>query len=331
MIYIILASQERASTLADLGDNYALGLGFKLLGLSLLLSLIFGGIFLWFATRSLTPIMGAMDQFSKGDYRSRINVPKSDFSKLANTYNHMAEEIEANIEKIKSVDDFRRELIANISHDIRTPLTVINGYAETLSMKGNQLSAEQRSKYFEFINESTKRATGLLNQLIELSKLENSQLEVVKEAFSLDELVSDLTARYSFLLEEKNIKLKYERPKVLPLAFGDISLIERVIQNLFENAIKYSPKETEITIELSTAIDGQLVFNISDQGQGIAEANITKIFDRYERVHKNKKDNKSMGLGLAIARKALELHNSTLQVTSKLNVGTTFSFGLRLA
>jgi len=326
--YIILASQERATALSLLKDNYAVNLGLKLLGISLFLSFLFGGLFLWYTTRKLIPIYDAMDDFSAGKYGTRIDDKKSDFSKLASTYNHMANDIEESIEKIKSIDNFRRELIANISHDIRTPLTVINGYAETLLFKADQLSQEQREEYFGFINESTKRATGLLNQMIELSKLENSQLEVVKEPFPLDELVGDLVARYKVILEKKGINIKYDRPENSTIAFGDISLIERVIQNLLDNAIKYSPNNSQITIHLDNDPSGQIIFTISDEGRGIEQSQISKIFDRYQRINPDKKDNKSMGLGLAIARKALELHNSTLEVKSKLDVGTSFSFGL---
>ncbi len=326
--YIILASQERASALSLLSNNYTLGMGLKLIGISLFLSFLFGGLFLWYTTRKLDPIYSAMDDFSKGKFETRIHNEGGDFGKLSTTYNHMANEIEASIEKIKSIDDFRRELIANISHDIRTPLTVINGYAETLLTKADSLSGDQREEYFGYINESTKRATGLLNQMIDLSKLENSQLEVVKEPFPIDELVGDLTGRYKVILEKKNITLSYARPENSIIAFGDISLIERVIQNLIDNAIKYSPEHSNITIDIENHSSGQIVFTIADQGRGIEETQISKIFDRYKRINPDKHDNKSMGLGLAIVRKALELHNSTLEVSSELNVGTTFKFGL---
>jgi len=326
--YIILASQERASALSLLSDNYALSLGLKLIGISLLLSFLFGGLFIWYTTGQLNPIYSAMDDFSKGNFETRIANEGGDFGKLSTTYNHMANEIEASIEKIKSIDDFRRELIANISHDIRTPLTVINGYAETLLTKTESLSQDQREEYFGYINESTKRATGLLNQMIDLSKLENSQLEVIKEPFPIDELVGDLAARYKLILDKKDIKLTYERPKQSIIAFGDISLIERVIQNLIDNAIKYSPSGSNINIDIVNHESGQIVFTIVDEGRGIEEKQIAKIFDRYQRVNPDKNDNKSMGLGLAIVRKALELHNSTLEVSSQLNVGTTFKFGL---
>ncbi len=326
--YIILASEERANALSLVGENMALGFGLKLVGLCLFLSFLFGGLFIWYTTRKLNPIYDAMSKFSRGNFETRIQSESGDFGTLATTYNHMANEIEASIDKIKSIDDFRRELIANVSHDIRTPLTVINGYAETLLLKSENLSKEQREEYFGYIDESTKRATGLLNQMIDLSKLENSQLEVIKEPFPIDELVGDLVGRYKVILEKKNMEIDYERPEKSIIAFGDISLIERVIQNLLDNAIKYSPKESSILIKLDNHPSGQIIFTISDEGRGIEETQIAKIFDRYQHVDPDRAENKSMGLGLAIARKALELHNSSLEVSSQLNVGTTFRFGL---
>lgn len=328
--YIILASQERAGIFESYSRTLALGIGVQLLLISLALAFLFGLLFIWYNTRNLNPILSAMDDFSNGDYTARIPKTNGQFQKLGETYNAMASQIGQNIEKIKSIDGFRKELIANISHDIRTPLTVVTGYAEMLSIKKDKLSKEEQEKYLLHIQESSKRASGLLNQLIELSKLENDQMSVTKEPFSLNELVSDLVDRYEIIKKEKNINIKLEKETSLPLAFGDISLMERVIQNLLDNAIKYSPDNSEIIINLAQKEDG-LLFSISDQGMGMNEKEITKIFDRYKRLNPDDNDNKSMGLGLAIAKKVLELHESSLKVKSKLNEGTTFWFDLSVS
>lgn len=328
--YIILASQERASIFDQYTSNMALGLGGKLLLFSLGISFLLGLLFIWYNTRNLRPILETMEAFSKGEYSARIPESKGQFQILGQNYNKMAGQIEQNIDKIKSIDQFRKELIANISHDIRTPLTVINGYAEMMSMKGDELSLADRNKYLFHIHESSNRASGLLNQLIDLSKLENDQMEVNKEPFSIDELVSDLVDRYEIILDEKKIGIKLDRANQLPLAFGDISLMERVVQNLLDNAIKYSPDNSEIIIRLEQKAE-DILFSISDQGIGMNENEMTKIFDRYKRLNPNPTDNKSMGLGLAIAKKVLELHSTSLHVRSKLNEGTTFSFDLNAA
>jgi len=268
-----------------------------------------------------------MEEFRKGNYKARIPEGTSDFQNLAGTYNKMAGEIESNFTKIQSIDNFRKELIANISHDLRTPISVIKGYAEMLSLKKDELSEEEELKYLNNIGESTKRVTGLMNQLLELSKLENNQIKLQKEPFSLAELVSDMVSRFEVLLKEKNIKFSFEIDENLPLAYGDISLVERVIQNLIDNAIKYSPENSKIIIGLGKSEDG-ITFNIKDQGKGINPQNINKIFERYTTSSEVNKEDKSFGLGLAISKKILELHDSTIAVSSKLNIGTTFSFQL---
>lgn len=325
--YIILASQEREAALSAVVEKYVISIGGKLIVTCLLVSLLLGLLYIWYLTRNLNPIMNTMEEFREGNYSARISENTNDFNDLAKTYNKMANEIESNITKIKSIDNFRKELIANISHDLKTPISIIRGYAEMLTLKKDELSEAEKLKYLNNINESTKRVTGLMHQLLELSKLENNQIELRAEPFSLPELASDLMSRFELLLKEKNISFDFDIQDNLPLAYGDIALVERVIQNLVDNAIKYSPKDSEIKIGLSKKQKG-IEFVITDKGKGIEQKNINKIFDRYTTSNEVNKLDKSFGLGLAISKKILELHNSTIAVSSKINMGTTFSFQL---
>jgi len=326
--YIILSSQERQAALSDVVNKYVLSISGKLILICLFASLLIGLLYIWSLTKSLSPILSTMEEFRKGNYKARIPNGSNDFNELALTYNKMAGEIESSFTKIQSIDNFRKELIANISHDLRTPISVIRGYAEMLSLKKDQLTEEEQLKYLNNIGESTKRVTGLMNQLLELSKLENNQIKLQKEPFSLSELVSDMVSRFHVLLHEKNVKFNFKIDENLPLAYGDISLVERVIQNLVDNAIKYSPNNSEIIIGLSKSKNG-IIFNIKDQGKGINPKNINKIFERYATSNEVNREDKSFGLGLAISKKILELHDSTIAVSSKLNIGTTFSFQLK--
>ncbi len=327
--YIILASQERASVLESIKSNLAFGLASKLILGSLLVALLFGMLYIWYHTKQLSPILNAMNKFSDGDYSTRIPEHDSTLGTISKNYNKMANQIEQNIAKIKSMDEFRKELIANVSHDMRTPLTVIKGYAETLLLKSESLSTKEQGVYLENIAESTNRANGLLNQLFELSKLENNQIKLKKEAFALEELVSDLVSNYKLLLKEKNIEVGFEGSN-LPMVYGDIALVERVVQNLLDNAIKYSPSNSLIKIKLEAEKD-DIIFSIQDQGEGMSKNQLVHIFDRYKRLAPTEKGNKSLGLGLAISKKIIELHNSTIEVQSMLKEGTTFRFALHTA
>ncbi len=326
--YIILASQERASILHSLWNTYAFKSGSFLFILSILSALLLAILLIWLITKNLNPVLQAMEAFRNGKYEERIKSPTGVFSSLAEMYNRMASKIQESIEKIRSVDNFRKELIANVSHDLRTPLSVVQGYSETLLMKKDQITGEERDKYLHNIHENTLRMGGLINQLFELSKLEGNQIELQKEAFSLHELVRDTLERFQLLLEKKNIKVNIEAESPLPLAFGDIALVERVIQNLLDNAVKFSENSTIIDIHLRS-LDHQLVFSISDHGEGIEPSKLETIFDRYITKDKSKNKSNGTGLGLAIAKKIMELHGSRIDVKSQLNVGTTFSFFLQ--
>lgn len=325
--YIILESQETDAALSAVVAKHVISIGGKLILVCLFASLLIGLLYIWYLTKNLSPILTTMEEFREGNYSARISENTNDFNEVAKTYNKMANEIESNITKIKSIDNFRKELIANISHDLKTPISVIRGYAEMLILKKDELSDDEKMKYLNNINESTKRVTGLMHQLLELSKLENNQIELREEPFSLPELASDLMSRFELLLKEKNMQFEFDIEENLPLAFGDIGLVERVIQNLVDNAIKYSPKDSKIKIGLNKKEDG-IEFVITDEGRGIDQKNINKIFDRYTTSNEVNKLDKSFGLGLAISKKILELHNSTIAVSSKLNIGTTFSFQL---
>jgi len=187
------------------------------------------------------------------------------------------------------------------------------------------LTKDQKEKYFNNISESSKRLSGLVHQLFELSNLENNQIQFHSEPFSLSELVHDMMARYEVLAENKNIRLKCLQRDGLPLAEGDISQVERVIQNLLDNALKFTPEGG--LIELGIAQEGKhLKFRITDTGVGIPAEQLSAVFDRYKTMKNGGK--KGTGLGLAIANKIMELHDSSLDVRSKVNEGTTFSFSL---
>lgn len=326
--YIILASQEKDAVMSSLKNTYAWKLGSKLMLITLVGSLILGLFAFWYMTRNLSKIKQVMEKFRRGDYSARIaDDQKGDFAVLGDTYNSMASTIQQNIEKIVSIDSFRKELIANISHDLRTPLSIIQGYTETLLMKKDTLPKNQQEEYLDNIHESSKQLVGLVNQLFELSKLESNQIKVHKEPFPLQELTLDMAHRFEILAEQKNIQLEFEPVKDLPLVYADIGLVERVIQNILDNALKFTPEKGKITIKLYHD-QNHVKVDISDTGKGIPKNRQSAIFERYIKSEPSEKQKVGSGLGLAIAKKIMELHDSTIQVKSKLDVGSTFRFEL---
>ena len=326
-VYIILAGkkfQEVSDTL--LGQYFAkLGLGATLL--TMLFATFLGLITIWFLTKNLRLITGTVRRFSEGDLTARIENPeRSDISIFANSFNEMADTIVGNMDKMQSVDLLRRELIANVSHDLRTPLSILKGYIETLQMKKDTLTEAEKQEYLQITHDNVDRLSKLINQLFEYSKLEAEQITPVKEPFSITELSYDLIAKFKVLATQKQIELHIENPKENFLVFADVSLVERALQNLIENAIKYTEPKGKVTLSL-TKKGKNIEINITDTGTGIPVNEQPFIFDRYKQVNESFKKQGS-GLGLAIVKKIMELHDTTIIVLSTPKEGSSFIFNL---
>ena len=242
----------------------------------------------------------------------------------------MADILTSNIEKLKQVENLRRELIANVSHDLRTPIAVIRGYVETLQMKEETLSAEDRKRYINTVKESAEKLERLVNELFELSKLEANQVQAKKEPFIISELVSDIGNKYQLIAKIKNISINAEVSRELPPVFADVALIERVMQNLIDNALKFTPEGGTIIIKTMRNSTSDVQISVSDNGIGIPENEREQIFARYYKANNFTDLKNNTGLGLAIAKKILDLHNSTLDLISKENSGSSFIFRLPL-
>lgn len=330
-IYIILASEKRAGVAGVLESDYFINLGTRYFFLSLFLALALGLFALWYVTRSLREVLATVTRFKEGDMDARIDEHATqDWHPLAETFNEMADTLEANIEQIKSVEKLRQELIANVSHDLRTPLAIMQGYVETLMIKNTELGEEERMKYLNIITSSSHRLNRLIQQLFEYTKLDAMQIEPQKEPFFLTELAHDVKLKYEVLGKKKNISLELIHPDQLPLVFADISLVERVLQNLLDNAIKFTPEGGKVSLQLENGEEG-VTIRVLDSGPGIPAEKQSFIFERYQRG-KSPDDtpNEGVGLGLAIVKKILELHETHINVRNKRNSGAEFFFSLPL-
>ena len=296
---------------------------------ALAVAFIVGIVTFFLITDSICRIAGVVRRFKEGDYTARIEgYGKGNLGMLTSTFNEMADVIVDNIDKISATDKFRQELIANISHDLRTPLSIMQGYVETLMMKKDQLSAADREKYLAVVYDSNRKLSVLVEQLFQYAKLEANLVTPQKEAFMIAELASDIIMAYQLKADDRKIRLQIKAPDKLPLVFADISLTERVLQNLLDNALKFTPAAGTITIVLSETNAGVKVA-VTDTGVGIPSEDLAHIFERYKQVHAKSAQSKGMGIGLAIVKKILELHQAVIEVTSEPGKGTTFNFELQ--
>ncbi|MEZ5103551.1 MAG: HAMP domain-containing sensor histidine kinase [Draconibacterium sp.] len=328
-LYIVLASSEYSSTMAALENSFILKLGVRSLLVALLFTLVLGLLSIWLLTRSLNKIIAAVRSFEDGNHSVRIDVKTGgELANVASTFNSMAETIEQNIVQLKSVEELRKELIANISHDLRSPIASIQGFAETILMKEKVLTEEERKKYLEIILQNSENLSKLVNDLFELSKLESNPQMIKQEPVQVAELVQDVADKFQILAKEKNISINTIYSKSLPLVYADIQMTDRVFQNILDNAIKYCNPGDVVTIELEL-LKNSVKVKIADTGRGISEEELPYIFTRYYKGSKTKGAN-STGLGLAIVKKILDLHKSKIEVFSKVNQGTRFEFDLPL-
>jgi len=330
-LYIILQSSLYDSAASELLEEYQL-LAFRN-GILITLPIVaFTGLILFFyLTQRLKTLTRSVKAFGGGDLRHRARVnSKDEVGELAESFNQMADTIVGNIDKLEEADRLRRDLVMSVSHDLRNPLASIRGYLETLTLKDDTISEEKRREYLDILLHNTTVLHHLIDNLFELSKLEGENIKPNAEVFSLSELVQDVLMKMRPEQEKQGISLEMEEPSSLFRVQGDIRMIERVLTNLLENALRYTPAGGLVRVDLKPE-EGNIVTSITDNGYGIAEEDLSRIFDRFyigdaSRTHSKK----GSGLGLAICRRILELHGSTINVSSVQGEGSTFSFSLGL-
>lgn len=328
-VYAVLSSEKQKAILQSLDDNLYLRLASYMFYAALIVAFIVGIVTFFLITDSICHIAEVVKRFKEGDYTARIEgYAKGNLGMLTSTFNEMADVIVDNIDKISATDKFRQELIANVSHDLRTPLSIMQGYVETLMMKKDGITATDSQKYLAIVYDSNRKLSVLVEQLFQYAKLEANLITPEKEPFMITELVADIMMAYQLKADEQQVRLNIQAPDNLPFVFADISLTERVLQNLLDNAFKFTPAGGTITILLSSTNAGVKV-TVTDTGTGITAEDLTHIFERYKQIHPRSPELKGMGIGLALVKKILELHQAAISVSSEPGKGTTFNFELQ--
>lgn len=248
-----------------------------------------------------------------------------EIDRLRDACHTMATTIRRQLASLEETDRLRRELVTNISHDLRTPLATMQGYIETLSLKDEQIDAATRHQYLEVAGRHAAHLGRLIQDLFDLSMLDSNRVDPAFETFSLTELIQDVVQEFELHAGEKAIRLRLDLPAEPAAVRADISLIQRVLENLVGNALKYTPEGGEVTIAVRASA-GDVGVSVADTGPGIPLTEQPHIFDRFYKG--NDSGNESMGLGLAIARRILELHGRRILVVSKERRGSRFEFDL---
>ncbi len=328
-LYVTLNNNIPNSDEASVQQSYI----FKILGRALLIVLVvvivIGLLLISLLTRDLKKMVSAVRKMERGDYATRVHINSSDeLRELSTAFNTMADEIESAMTQLRRNDELRRELVANISHDLRTPLASVEGYVETILLKDHLLTESEKQSYLETILKNTRSLGRLVSELFQLSKLEAKQIEAQPETFPVSELAQDIVLQFAPKAESLGVQLVYDRSEDIPLVYADVSLVERVLQNLISNAIQYTPPQGIVSVQVTNDTDHGVRLEITNTGTGISEQDLHHIFDRFYRSGKVRSHKGGLGLGLAIAQKIVALHGSELHVRSEVGVSTTFWFTL---
>jgi two-component system phosphate regulon sensor histidine kinase PhoR len=256
-------------------------------------------------------------------------LPQKSIDEVSDDVEQWAVQRKEEIEALRQNEDFRKEFLLNLSHELKTPIFAIQGYVDTL-LNGALSNPDVNTKFLNNTSKNIDRLVNLVDDLDEITKLESGEQLLSKQNFIIQDLFKEVCESLSIKADEKKIKCFIKKGCELPLAvFADKEKIRQVLINLIDNAIKYGKQNG--TIEGSAyKIDGKTILvEISDNGHGISEEHLPRIFERFYRTDlaRTRKIGGS-GLGLSIAKHIIEAHNETIHARSKIDVGTTFGFTL---
>lgn len=263
-------------------------------------------------------ISRATQEVAKGNFNIELNenIPAVEIREMAHNFNVMAREL-------AGTEILRNDFIENVSHEFKTPLSAIEGYATLLQRKG--LSEEKRTEYTQRILFNTRRLSTLTGNILLLSRLEHQEIEIQKEWFSLDEQLREVLLLLEPQWSEKQLELDIELESADCCANRD--LLAQVWQNLLSNAIKFGPQNGSIRVFLQKR-DTDIQVLISDNGIGMGQEVLQRIYEKFYQGDTSHKT-AGNGLGLPLAKKIVDLHGGTIEVTSEEGAGTTFIVTLR--
>jgi signal transduction histidine kinase len=256
----------------------------------------------------------------------------SDIDGLARATRAMRERIADQFKRLEDNDRLRRELIGNISHDLHTPLASVQGYIETVLLRGDALDAAAREQHLRTALSHARRLDRRIVDLFELSKLDAGRVQPKVEPFRLAELLQDVVQSYRLQAQQRGVVLEFDAGgQGHALVRADIALIERVLQNLVDNALRYTHEGGRVRLAIAATDAAHVTLSVSDTGVGIAPEHLPHVFERYWRAEEARvgdASSRSAGLGLAIVKRIVELHGSAIRVRSAPRAGTTFEFAL---
>lgn len=273
-------------------------------------------------TKPITDMHNIVRRFSKGEFEARVKVSSTDeVGELAQSFNAMADVLD-------KLENSRRSFVANVSHELRSPLTSMRGFLE--AMQDGTVPEEEYGKYLGIVIEENKRMTAMVNDLLDLARIESGQTILNKKSFDINELIIRTLLTFEARIDAGKLEVKMDFDQEHTFVEADPDQIAQVIRNLIDNSIKFSPNGGLLTLE-SKVDKKQVLISVKDEGAGISPEDLPYVFDRFykgEKAHTPK--GSSSGIGLSIVKRIIEQHNETITVSSRQGEGTCFTFSLKL-
>ena len=327
-LYLILQGERYDDVAAMVWPGALGGAAARGLLLALGLTAVVGVLAFWALTARLKRLTETVGAFERGALAVRGNVGGADeIGALGRAFDRMAARIESQVEALRRTDRQRRDLVASVSHDLRSPLTSLRGYLETLAMRGDDAPPEERRAHVERALRSAERLSGLVSDLFDLARFDAAEVRPRLEPTALAELAADVVAGCQPEADRRDVALRVRAQDGLPLAALDPGLIDRAVGNLLDNALRHTPPGGAVEVEVVRHDAAALAVSVRDTGQGIAPELLPRVFDRFVRADESR-SSEGAGLGLAIVKRIATLHGGTVRVESVLGAGSTFSLVL---
>lgn len=302
----------------------SIGLGLLAIGTAVMAFFVFRP-----SHRRLLALQHAVEMVGAGHASVRADEAGGDeVAGLARAFNRMASELEARVEQLEEGDQMRRQLLADVSHELMTPLTAIRGYLETLSIPRAVPDEATRERYLAIVSDETERLASMIGDLLDLARLEGGGITMSRETVSIEALFQRAAERHGTALHDKGITIATHVAPDAETVLGDERRLEQAIQNLVANAVRHTPRGGRIT--LSSCRDEALHIGVEDTGPGIPPEHLPRIFDRFYRVDVARDQaSGGTGLGLSIVRAIVQAHGGTVRAENVPGGGARFTLSFR--
>ena len=335
-LYVVARNAEADTEPLAILKAYAMRTGLKISLLTIGLCVLLTMAIIALLTRPLVALTKVAEEIKQSGFTDDTNIlgciipnceRDDEIGRLGRAFQEMLSRLREEMQRVTQADAKRRELVASVSHDLRTPLTALTAQLETVALKGDSLPAEQRKLLYQRALHNAEHLKRLTNSLAEISRLDNPEFKAQPEPMALGELTDDVVQRFIATAESRDVRLSVDYQDGLPMTAVDASLIERALSNLIDNALRVTPAGGTVAVSVEQRPDGVRV-QVRDSGPGVAESDQPRVFDLFYQASKHREHRGSSGLGLALVRRVAELHGGIAGLQSEPGNGSTFFIDL---